>query len=108
MTVADRELPGLDVTSGFHVARGLFSPEEVAELRGAFMAVNADGAVPGLSEIVGGRGEYTPDDPLAFYPRMMQPHYHPELPVGPLAKRYMLDPRLHPYLSAFFEDEPVA
>lgn len=72
------------------------------------MAQNADGPVPGLSEIVGGRGEYSVDDPLKFYPRMMQPHQHPELPVGPLAKRYMLEPRLRPYLQAFLSDEPVA
>lgn len=94
--------------SGYYVARGLFSPEEVAEIREAFMQMNADGPVPGLSEIVGGRGEYTPDDPLKFYPRMMQPHFHPELPVGPVAKKYMLDQRLRPYLREFMQDEPVA
>ncbi|MEZ0326746.1 MAG: phytanoyl-CoA dioxygenase family protein [Fimbriimonas sp.] len=93
---------------GYFVARSLFSREEMDEIRDTFMAQNANGPVPGLSEIVSGRGEYSADDPLAFYPRMMQPHFHPELPVGPLARRYMLEPRLHPFLSAFMQDEPVA
>jgi len=92
---------------GFFVAKGLIPEVEVQAIRDAFMAANAEGPVPGLSEIVGGRGEYTPDDPLKFYPRMMYPHAHPELPVGPLSRRYLLDPRVYPYLSAFMEDEPV-
>ena len=94
--------------SGFFVARGLFSAEEMDEVRATFMKQNEDGPVPGLSEIVGGHGEYSQEDPLSFYPRMMQPHYHAELPVGQLAMRYMLEPRLRPYLTAFLEDEPVA
>lgn len=94
--------------SGYFVARGLFSPEEVAEIRETFMEMNVNGPVEGLSEIVGGRGEYTPEDPLKFYPRMMQPHFHPELPVGPVAKKYMLDARLRPFLREFMQDEPVA
>ena len=92
---------------GYFVARGLLSRAEVDEILDAFMTLNADGPVAGLSEIVGGRGAYTPEDPLSFYPRMMQPHTHPELPVGPLAKRYLLDPRLHGYLKTFIEAEPV-
>ncbi|MGV3614120.1 MAG: phytanoyl-CoA dioxygenase family protein [Fimbriimonas sp.] len=94
--------------NGYYVARGLFTPEEVAEIRQTFMDQNANGPVPDLSEIIGGRGTYDPSDPLAYYPRMMQPHYHPDLPVGPLAKRFMLDPRLRPYLTEFLGDEPVA
>lgn len=93
---------------GFYVARQLFPKEEVDAIRDAFMEMNAHGPVPGLSEIVGGRGEYTPDDPLSFYPRMMQPHYHAEMAVGPISHRYMLDRRLYPYLQAFIGDEPVA
>ncbi|WP_038473938.1 phytanoyl-CoA dioxygenase family protein [Fimbriimonas ginsengisoli] len=110
MIATDRLAAEFDAGSrdGYFVARDLFTPEEVAEIRETFMEMNANGPVEGLSEIVGGRGEYTPDDPLRFYPRMMQPHFHPELPVGPVAKKYMLDPRLRPYLRAFMGDEPVA
>jgi len=93
---------------GYYVARGLFSPTEVAEILGAFMEMAKDGPVPGLSDMSSGMATTTPDDPLKFYPRMMQPHHFPELGVGPLAKRYMLDARLRPYLTAFLEDEPVA
>ncbi|MBV9848352.1 MAG: phytanoyl-CoA dioxygenase family protein [Armatimonadetes bacterium] len=94
---------------GFLVLRQLFSPAEIGEIRNTFMAQNADGPVPGLSEIRHpDRDGYTPDDPLSFYPRMMNPHSHPELPVGPLAVRFMLDSRLHPVLRALFGEEPVA
>src|SRR6185312_8626669 len=92
----------------YYVARRLAPREEAEAIGAAFMEANRNGPVEGLSEIRGGRGEYSPEDPLSFYPRMMQPHYHPELPVGPLSERYMLDPRLHPYLTALMEDEPVA
>ncbi len=93
---------------GYLVVRQLFSPAEVAEIRNSFMAQNADGPVPGLSEIRAGRDGYSPDDPLSFYPRMMQPHLREDLPVGPLSMRYMLHPRLHPVLAELFGEEPVA
>jgi hypothetical protein len=93
---------------GFLLVSRLFTPAEVAEIRECFMAQNEDGPVPGLSEIRGGKDGYSPDDPLAFYPRMMHPHLHPELPVGPLSVHYMLHPRLYPILRGLFGDEPVA
>ncbi len=71
------------------------------------MSLNSAGPVPGLSEIQSGRGAYTEDDPLSFYPRMMMPHLHPELEVGPLSLRYMLDRRFFPYLQAILGGEPV-
>jgi hypothetical protein len=95
---------------GYVVASGLFSPTEVAQIREAFMAQNVDGPVPGLSEMKrsGGSDDYSPDDPLAFYPRMMHPHKHSDKPVGPLSTRYMLDSRLQSLLQAFMGEEPVA
>jgi ectoine hydroxylase-related dioxygenase (phytanoyl-CoA dioxygenase family) len=91
---------------GFVVVRQLFSPDEVAEIRDAFMAQAADGPVEGLSD--GHHKGLDRSDPLAFYPRMMHPHNHPEMPVGPLARRYMLDRRLFDVLSALMGEEPVA
>ncbi|BDI28998.1 protein involved in biosynthesis of mitomycin antibiotics/polyketide fumonisin [Capsulimonas corticalis] len=90
---------------GYFVARGLLAPQEAANIRATFMAQNAGGPIPGLSEI---RGDYNPSDPLSFYPRMMHPHTHPELAVGPLSLQYMLDARFHPILNALMRDEPVA
>jgi phytanoyl-CoA hydroxylase len=91
---------------GFVIARGLFSSEEIAEIRETFMTQAANGPVEGLSD--GHYKSLTPDDPLSWYPRMMHPHKHAELPVGPLSMRYMLDKRLHDLLAAFMEEEPVA
>lgn len=91
---------------GFLILRQLYSPEAVAEIRDTFMAQNADGPVPGLSD--GIYNSLTKDDPLAFYPRMMHPHVHPELAVGPVAMRYMLDSRLYPILRDLFGEEPAA
>ncbi|HYO11444.1 MAG TPA: phytanoyl-CoA dioxygenase family protein [Tepidisphaeraceae bacterium] len=94
---------------GFIVARQLLSPAEVAEVREAFMAQAKDGPVEGLSETRHGASPYDPGDPLARYPRMMHPHRHPELPVGQLALRYLLDPRFQPRLRALFGgEEPFA
>jgi len=90
---------------GFLVLRGLFSPAEVSAIRGSFMAANADGPVPGLSSI--GEGVVDPSDPLAFYPRMMNPHSQPERAVGVLARDFLLDPRLRPVLTSLFDEEPV-
>jgi len=98
---------------GFLPVRQVFSPHEIAEIRDTFMDVARNGPVEGLSEGTGnlnrgGTAQYAPSDPLSFYPRMMHPHRHHELPIGPLSTRYMLDPRFYPYLHAGFAEEPVA
>ncbi len=90
---------------GYLVLPRLFSNAEVDTLRDTFMEANADGPVTGLSEI---NPKYDKDDPLAFYPRMMHPHRHPELPVGPLATETMLDPRVGNVLRGLFQEEPAA
>ena len=90
---------------GFLAIRGLISPEEIAEIRAAFMEAAADGPVPGLSDVPRGQ---TANDPLARYPRMMHPHKHGDKAVGQLAMRYMLDPRLQPILADLFGEEPFA
>ena len=101
---------GLD---GFVVARQVFSPAEIGEIRDTFMAAAAHGPVDGLSEVKpamnrGATPDSAPDDPLAFYPRMLHPHKHLDKPVGPLSMKYMLHPKLQPILAALFADEPVA
>jgi phytanoyl-CoA hydroxylase len=98
---------------GFVAVRQLFSPGEIAELRDTFMEMAKHGPVEGLSETKqalnrGGTAEYAPDDPLAFYPRMLHPHNHLDKPVGPLSMKYMLHPKLEPILAALFAEEPVA
>lgn len=91
---------------GFFVARGLYAADEVARIRDAFMDQAKDGPVDGLSD---GHHRYCdPSDPLAFYPRMMHPHKHPELPVGALSLRYMLDRRLEALLAGFMGEAPAA
>ena len=98
---------------GFCVATGLLSKDEVAAIREAFMQMNVDGPIEGLSEIRRTRVDgnvtgYDKSDPLAFYPRMMQPHLHPDKPVGPIAKRYMLDERILTILQTLLRESPYA
>ena len=90
---------------GYLIVRALFSKEEADTIRQTFMEVNAEGPIPGLSEI---NPNYQPNDPLSFYPRMMHPHRHPELPIGDLSMRTMLDSRVETILTELFEEEPVA
>ena len=89
---------------GYIVVRGLLTSAEVDEIRETFMALAADGPVPGLSEML---RDPRPGDPLAFYPRMMHPHRHPDLEAGKLALRYLIDGRSYPVLKAMMRDEPV-
>lgn len=95
---------------GCLIVRGLLAPPEIAEIRDTFMEQAKEGPVPGLSEIKRGKNgpEYDPSDPLHFYPRMMQPHRHPELPIGPLSRRYLLDARIGAVLGDLLREAPVA
>lgn len=95
---------------GFLAMRGLFSPAEIEEIRGTFMEMAKDGPVPGLSDAPKARqgAPSSSSDPLLRYPRMMHPHKHPDKPVGPLALRYMRDPRLKPILAELFGESPYA
>lgn len=90
---------------GYLIVRNLFSSSEVATIRDTFMELNAEGPIPGLSEI---NTNYSPTDPLSFYPRMMHPHRHPEYPVGDLSMRYMLDKRVEAVLTDLFDEEAIA
>ena len=91
---------------GFLAIRGLISPDEIAEIREAFMDAAAQGPVPGLSDLP--KGGAAPNDPLSRFPRMMHPHKHADKAVGRLAMHYMLDPRLRPILAGLFGETPFA
>jgi hypothetical protein len=82
---------------GYYIARGLFSPAEVEEIRELFTRMHATG--------VPGQYEPKPDsaDPLDRYPRVMQPHRFDET-----SRRYMLHPGVQAHLTEFFRDEPAA
>src|ERR1051326_2393780 len=93
---------------GFIVARQLFAADEVAEIRDTFTALAKDGPVPNLSEVTRNNASYDESDPLSRYPRMMHPHNRPDLPVGPLAMKYMLHPRIRPLLRELLGEEALA
>ena len=119
MAVLERELTtGLRVLTpaqkaqferdGFYIARGLFSQEEVTEIRETFMEMAEQGPVEGLFEPKRGDVTFAASDPLSRYPRAMHPHRQTRLPVGVLSERYMLDSRYHEILADLFGEEPLA
>jgi hypothetical protein len=88
---------------GFALARGLFSPAEVEEIRSLFAKMHAEG-VPGHYEPSKPHdGVDNPNDPLFQYPRVMMPHR-----FNDRAKQYMLHQGVAAHLRAFFGLEPVA
>lgn len=89
---------------GYLVVEGLYAPAEVAQIRDAFMVQAEGGPVPGLSDLP---RQAHPGDPLSRYPRLMNPHRHPDTEVGPLALAYLLDPRLAPILQTLLGEEPL-
>lgn len=88
---------------GYALARGLFSPAEVEEVRALFGKMHAEG-VPGFYERTKAHdGVENPNDPLYQYPRVMMPHR-----FNARAKDFMLHPRVIAHLRAFFGRDPVA
>jgi ectoine hydroxylase-related dioxygenase (phytanoyl-CoA dioxygenase family) len=68
--------------------RSLLDEDEVAEIRQTFMEQIA-------RDVSVGNDDNVPhDDPLKRFPRLVHPHRRPELEVGRLATRWMLDPRI--------------
>ena len=92
-------------TDGFAVVRHFLNLTEVAEIRGAFMDFIANGPVAGLCDA---GYKFSHGDPLARYPRVMQPHRHRSLPIGQLAMRYLLDRRTESVLRDLHGEEPIA
>lgn len=91
-------------TEGYLIVRGLWSPEEIAELKQVVDGLAESGRpIPGYWE-----PQLRPDgsldpDPLKRYPRMLHLHRH-----QPIGKRMMLDPRIGAVARALLGDEPIA
>jgi len=93
---------------GYFIARGLFSPEEVADINALFHKMHADGGVLGFY----GPGKPSPaetkittekEDPLVVWTRVMHLHRFNEK-----ARAYMLHPKVRVYLEKFMGGDPVA
>ena len=91
---------------GYCISRGLFSPDETAAYRNAFMAEVEDGPSAG-SEVEFFGKPYSADDPLARFPRIMNPHLDQSRKVGRMASDFLFAPRLHPILRSLLGEEPV-
>lgn len=102
-------------SDGFFIARGLFSPEEVARLRMHYMALREGQEHPGdfvgvpIQRIFGDSAK-TGDllfedkpDPLKQYPRMIHMHRWDEISL-----HWLLDERLNEHLTALLGREPYA
>jgi hypothetical protein len=102
--VLDEEQLSTFEHDGFHIARQLFKPEEIDTIRERFMAFSRLGPIEGLHDMK----VQDPNDPLSRYPRIMHPHRHPEYPIGPLSRRYMLDQRIGDILHDLFGEPALA
>lgn len=105
-SVAEHEINPLSeqfAREGYALARGLFSPAEVEDIKSLFAQMHAEG-VPGHYEPrKPADGVDNPEDPLFQYPRIMMPHR-----FNARAKQYMLHDGVAAHLRAFFGLEPVA
>jgi ectoine hydroxylase-related dioxygenase (phytanoyl-CoA dioxygenase family) len=101
LTLPDIDLQELKATydrDGFALARGLFSPQEVEEVREAFDEIHQQRPASGFND-----GISDPNDPLFNYPRIVHPHR-----FNSVARRYLLHPAVVTCLRALFGEEPVA
>ena len=75
--------------------RSVLSAAEVDEIRDAFMAqVHTD------RQTFGAMHEVADDDILSRYPRFMQPHRRPDLAVGAISRRLIVDARILDLVTA--------
>src|SRR5664279_2949459 len=100
---------------GYYVARGLFSPDEVAFYRSHFMALRQGQEHPGdyvgvPIERILGDSKKTGDllyedkpDPLRQYPRMIHMHRWDEA-----SRNWLLEPRINQQLTLLLGTEPFA
>ena len=85
--------------SGYVIARGLFSQEEVAGYREHFMQMRGAGTYPGDFAGV----DLTSSDPLKRYPRMIHMHRWDDVSL-----KWMLDDRLSHWMTGLLGIEPYA
>lgn len=85
--------------SGYVIAGGLFSPEEVEGYREHFMRMRANGTYPGDFAGV----DLTSSDPLKRFPRMIHMHRWDDLSLD-----WMLDPRLDEWMTGLLGITPYA
>ncbi len=86
--------------NGYHIARGVFTPSEVAQMTAHYMAINAEGPHPGDFSGVPTRSRAEKPDPLAQYPRLIQMHEW-----DARTRNWMLDPRLVETVRALMQGE---
>lgn len=84
---------------GYFVARGLFSPDEVAAYLDHFMRIHAAGGEGWTEKTI----EADSPDPLRRYPRLLQMHRGDELSLS-----FLLDERLRAALVELLDTEPYA
>lgn len=92
-TVLDPALIRCYEEQGYTVVPGLFRRKETDSLRGHFDAMRQSRLAAGTLRV--GDEITDPEDPLAVYPRIMQPHRHDAVSRG-----WLLDARLRRWLNA--------
>jgi phytanoyl-CoA hydroxylase len=96
VTTTDLERFGAD---GYLLVKGLFPPDEVAQLLEHYMRLRAAGTYPGdTAGVDAGSG-----DPLKRYPRMIHMHRWDATSL-----RWMIDPRMNACMTALLGREPLA
>jgi len=83
---------------GFAVARGLFSTEEIEEIKETFEQIRLNDITKAYDD-----GIRDTSDPLFHYPRIVHPHR-----FNPVARHYMLHPGIQACLQVLFAEAPVA
>src|SRR5258708_1464454 len=106
-TVVSKERAAQFEEEGYWIERKLFGAEEMKEVLQAFMELHDQGGLKGFYEIPKGEVNdgihhtFKKDDPLTRFPRVMHPQR-----FMPLAKKYLLDPRVMDILEELLK-EPV-
>lgn len=99
-TITPEQLQQFD-TDGYLIVRGLFSTQEVEELKQEFTTLHQNGPVEHLFSPV--PADQAGGDVLKQYPRFMHPHR-----VNALSHRYMLEPKVMDVLEDLFQEEALA
>jgi phytanoyl-CoA hydroxylase len=85
---------------GYAVARGLFSGEEVEEIKQAFELLAGGGPIPSHFEP---KPEADPSDPLQMFPRVHHPHR-----IHPVARKHLVHPGVVECLRQLMGEEVLA